>query len=76
MNDFLAARGNAPEHHSIDALVTEHGAWRVLLRALRALVLPPRARPAASVDALNDRLRRDIGLPPLGPAPGDWRDLR
>jgi hypothetical protein len=79
MNIYSAAPGRAPALSSVDLLVAEFGARRVVLRALRAFVLRPlpvqRPLPRASVDALEDRLLRDIGLPPRGPAPIDWRDL-
>jgi hypothetical protein len=60
----------------IDTLVARHGAWPVLLRALRARFGPARPSRAAGTHRLSDHLRRDIGLPPLAPAPRDWRDLR
>jgi hypothetical protein len=70
------APGPGPVLSSVDALVAEFGAQRVLLRALRAVILPSPPVPRASVNALDDRLLRDIGLPPRGPRPIDWRDLR
>ena len=46
----------------IDAAIEAHGAARVLLSAMRAL-LRPKARPPDTAH-LSPHLRRDIGLPP------------
>jgi hypothetical protein len=58
---------------TIDAAIAAHGAWRVLFAAVVAL-LRGRMRKARPPDTavLNDRLRADIGLNPLPPAP-DWQ---
>jgi hypothetical protein len=76
MAQVVSARGPAPVHSRIDALVAEHGAWTVLARALRALVVRPVRNQPSSVNALDDRLLRDIGLPPRPPTMRDWHDLR
>ncbi len=56
-----------PSRDLIDAAIATHGASRVLRAALRALLHRPARPPDAS--RLPAHLRRDIGLPPLPPAP-------
>lgn len=79
MKQVLSTRGPAPVSPSVSAsvaaVIAEHGAWRVLLQALRSALFAPR-RPLADITALDDRLRRDIGLPALSPGPRDWHRLR
>lgn len=53
---------------AIEALVAWHGFWPVA-RALLAQAL--RAPVGTGEDRLSDHMRRDIGLPPLGPRPPD-----
>ncbi|SLN17994.1 hypothetical protein ROJ8625_00604 [Roseivivax jejudonensis] len=57
---------NAVSETSIDATIARHGALRVLMAALGALLRPaaPHPPPEAGVDGLTPHLRRDIGLPP------------
>jgi hypothetical protein len=79
MKQVLSARGAAPVSSSVsasvEAVIAEYGAWRVLLQALQSALFAP--RPAlADIKALDDRLRRDIGLPPLSQSPPDWHLLR
>ena len=51
----------------LETLMALHGARRVLLAALSAL-LSPRHRPlSGQFCALDDHLRADIGLPPAAP---------
>jgi hypothetical protein len=57
----------------IDKLIDDFGRWDVLRAAFLAVVQPPRRMLEAS--DLPDRLRRDIGLPPVN-VPRDWRMLR
>lgn len=65
-----------PETHSLSAdprqilaeLIDSHGFWRVLRAALAAARAQ---RLLASAAALDDHLRRDIGLPPAA-RPPDW----
>lgn len=45
-------------------VIAEHGAWRVFLAALWALLTVADRAPA--VDQLPDHIRKDIGLPPRG----------
>jgi hypothetical protein len=58
----------------VRALVAEFGTVRVAL-ALAGLWARPRPRVRRVSDAdLSDRIRRDIGLPPI-PERRDWRRL-
>ena len=50
---------------TIERLIEEHGARRVLWAVLRAALRPP--PPPRDAAALSDHLRRDIGLPPAAP---------
>jgi hypothetical protein len=54
------------QRNAIHVAIDTHGAGRVLLTALAAL-LRPRARPP-DADALSAHLRRDLGLPQHPPA--------
>ncbi len=46
----------------IETLVSRHGLWRVL-RALAAVVVRPKRRPALpEAHRLSEHLRRDIGI--------------
>jgi uncharacterized protein YjiS (DUF1127 family) len=51
-------------------LVERHGARRVLVALMKALIARRRTRRATA--QLSDHLRRDIGLPPQAPAPRHW----
>ena len=53
---------------ALDDIIETHGRFRVLLALL---VRPLRRAPQLPPLALNDHLRRDIGLEPLSP-PGEW----
>lgn len=59
-----------PNPTLIDMAIARHGAARVLFAAIRALLHPAerppdiRRRRPPDLRALNDHLRRDIGLPP------------
>jgi len=54
----------------LDTLIAAHGAPRVLLAALVAMLVPRPARPLATrMCDLDDHLRRDIGLPPKAAPP-------
>ncbi len=75
MKQVLSARGPAPVPSAIDALVIEYGAWRVLLRAARLLLVRRRPLPPG-LDALDDRLLRDIGLSARASGPADWHRFR
>ena len=58
----------------VRALVAEFGTVRVAL-ALAGLLARPRPRVRRVSDAdISDRIRRDIGLPPV-PRSRDWREL-
>ncbi|MCK0169352.1 hypothetical protein MWU52_17495 [Jannaschia sp. S6380] len=52
-----------PSRDLIDHAIARHGAGRVLLAALLAL-LRPKARPPDAA-SLPDHLRRDVGLPDI-----------
>ena len=55
---------------ALDLLIETHGAGRVALAALAAMLRPRPARPlAVQMAPLCDHLRRDIGLPPQAAAP-------
>lgn len=55
---------------SLPALIAHHGAPRVLVAALVAMLFPRAFRPlAAQMSDLDDHLRRDIGLPPKAAPP-------
>ncbi len=60
---------------SVQEVIDAHGALRVLTQALLALLrqilTPPRSVPPG-IAHLDDRLRRDIGLPPLERRPPRW----
>lgn len=53
---------------AVKALVDRHGLWQVL-RAVSKAALARRVKLRQAAD-LSDHLRRDIGLPPVGP---DWQ---
>ena len=62
---------------SIETAIRDHGASRVLLAALVALLrrrTPAQPRPP-DADRLPNYLRRDVGLPEQ-PVVKDWRMLR
>lgn len=55
---------------SLPDLIASHGAPRVLVAALVAMLFPRAYRPlAAQMSDLDDHLRRDIGLPPIAKPP-------
>ncbi|MBZ4022920.1 hypothetical protein CKO11_10660 [Rhodobacter sp. TJ_12] len=57
-------------HLHLETLIALHGARRVMLAALAALVRPRMRPPLAEQFAeLDDHMRRDIGLPPRGHSP-------
>lgn len=63
-----ALRLGGPPPDLIRDAIAAHGALRVLLRAVAALLRPP-ARPpdrrrGAGIVPMNAHIRRDIGLPP------------
>lgn len=53
-----------PKRDLIDAAIETHGAARVLMAAVKAL-MRPKPRPP-DIAALSPHMRRDIGLPHLG----------
>ncbi len=61
---------------TIDDLIELHGPRRVLFAALGALLRPAPRLHIAGIEGMDDRLRRDIGLPPRsGAPPGPLRHL-
>ena len=55
---------------SIDVVIAHHGAAKVLLAALVALLRPRAPRPlAARLSELDNHMRSDIGLPPKAASP-------
>ncbi len=70
--DIIPTIAGAGPRSRIDAVILEHGAWRVLGAAALALVRRRRPREAT---ALTAHLRRDIGLPPEPPSRG-YLDVR
>ena len=69
MNAIILRDTTRPSR-AVEALVAWHGFWPVA-RALLAQALRPRARLRTDNGRLSDHMRRDIGLPPLGPRPLD-----
>ena len=64
-----------PPAAALEDLISLHGPLRVsaaLLRVLAARLRPSRRR---SAEDLSNRLRRDIGLDPLGKSPEYWKYL-
>jgi hypothetical protein len=54
----------------LPSLIASHGAPRVLVAALVAMLFPRAFRPLATqMSELDDHLRRDIGLPPIAKPP-------
>lgn len=54
----------------LDAALANHGARKVALSLAAALIRARRARAqAARLHALDDHMRRDIGLPPRNASP-------
>jgi len=61
----------------IDVIIEEYGARKVMFVALRAM-LRKRRQARYRTEELSDHLRRDLGLPQLGPPqllyhPGQWK---
>lgn len=56
---------------SLDTLVADHGKWRVVIAALKALVRRRRVQTIRPQD-LPPVLRRDLGLPPVADPPILW----
>lgn len=57
-------------HLHLETLIALHGARRVVLAALGALLRPHAPPPLAqSFAEMDDHIRRDIGLPPRGHSP-------
>jgi hypothetical protein len=71
MIDLHTRRGAIDPARAIDAFIHRHGAWRVLRAALWAVVAGRVAPPMGDVAILDDRMRRDIGLPPAVADPRD-----
>ncbi len=62
---------------SVDTLIAEHGRWRVALAALVAAIRSRRIRRRPeSAQLLSNRLRADIGLPPVVDPPGMHWNVR
>ncbi len=60
--------------YSISAMIDQHGTRRVLLAALRAMLKPPPTQnKRRRIGAMNNHLRRDIGLPPVIGQPPHWK---
>lgn len=60
---------------TIDDLIQTHGPRRVLFAALGAMFRPSPRTVVKGVEGMDDRLLRDIGLPPRSGAP-PWRAVR
>ena len=67
--------GKADPPVSIERMIEEYGAWRVLRAALAALAMRRRRLALGDASPLNNHLRRDIGLPPAYRPQGFW-DMR
>lgn len=53
----------------LNVVIAMHGAPRVLIAALVAMIAPPNRSLAGQLSDLDARMRRDIGLPPAAAAP-------
>jgi hypothetical protein len=69
MSNIQARHDSALLRVSVDMLIHEHGRVRVALAALAA-ALRKRRREPQSAQLLDNRLRADIGLPPIVDPPG------
>ncbi|MCR8726589.1 hypothetical protein [Frigidibacter sp. ROC022] len=56
-----AGAGHLPIN--LEQAIAEHGAWKVLVAALRALLRGTGSTRAHDARRLSDHLRRDIGIP-------------
>ncbi len=65
----------APFGAPLEEIIAHFGLRRVLLAALGAQIARHRARPLSSLVALDDHLRRDIGLPPKAASPPPLPDV-
>lgn len=62
---------------TIATMIRTHGRTRVLLAALRTrLKRKPAKRKTVDLRALNNHLRRDIGLGPTANSPPTWARFR
>lgn len=70
----MALATTNPPAEALARLIDRHGARTVLAALVAALTARAVVRRPARLDAsaLNDHLRRDIGLPPHAPAPRHW----
>lgn len=66
----LSTRPN-PGLHPIDHVIAQHGALRVMIRALLALARRDRRKPPQPLP-VNAHLRRDIGMAPQAMPPPNW----
>lgn len=60
---------------TIDDLIQIHGPRRVLFAALGAMIHPRPRTHIVGTEGMDDRLLRDIGLPPRSGAP-PWQRVR
>lgn len=65
-----AGRGDLPL--TLEHIIDQHGAWRVLRTAVAAALRMHRRERLLDAATLNDHLRRDIGLPSLPPGRVFW----
>ncbi|WP_404406033.1 hypothetical protein [Pelagibacterium halotolerans] len=63
-NVHLRADAGVP-HVSIENLIAQHGAWRVLRAALVALIWSEERKKRRIARHLPNYLRKDVGLPPI-----------
>lgn len=61
---FVLPRDQFAVDAAVAGAVDRFGLYAVLRALARHLVVRPRRQPHATVDDLDDRLRRDVGLPP------------
>lgn len=76
MSNIHAHHDSAILRVSVDTLINEHGRWRVALAALAAAIRARKRRLPQSVARLDNRLRADIGLPPVVDPPGMYWKVR
>ncbi|WMT91441.1 hypothetical protein [Pelagibacterium sp. H642] len=65
MSHIQASNEHAVLRISVDTLIAEHGKWRVVLAAIKAMVRGKRRVQTIRPIDLPNSIRRDIGLPTI-----------
>lgn len=76
MSNIQAHHDSAILRVSVDTLIDQHGRWRVALAALAAAIRARKRRQPQGTQWLDNRLRADIGLPPIVDPPGMYWNVR